>query len=96
MLLYKIQQNLYYISLQKKAGNSNQDLIHAATLLFRDVSNHIALAKLFSSNIHFYNLKSLISIPKPPIDLETTNSKKIPTEMDMIFSYEFVKKTHPA
>ena len=34
----KILQNLYYISVQKKAGNSNQDLTHAATLLFRDVT----------------------------------------------------------
>ena len=33
-----ILRNLYYyISVQKMAGNSNQDLIHAATLLFRDV-----------------------------------------------------------
>ena len=32
-----ILQNLYYISDQKKAGNSNQDLIHKETLIFRDV-----------------------------------------------------------
>ena len=37
----KILQNLYYMSIHKKAGNSNQDLMHAATLLFRDVTYSI-------------------------------------------------------
>ena len=37
LLYFIILQNLYYTSVQKKAGNSNQDLIHAATLLFRNV-----------------------------------------------------------
>ena len=32
--------SVYYICVQKKAGNSNQDLIHAATLLFRDVMKY--------------------------------------------------------
>ena len=31
------------VSVQKKVGNSNEDLIHAATLLFRDIKSPFTL-----------------------------------------------------
>ena len=43
---HEILQNLYNTSVKKKAGHSNQDLIHAATLTHMKASNF----KLSSAN----------------------------------------------